>query len=81
MKIYYEPDGINNFHNSDGLHFIVSGQKLYDGEDEVYVISKGQANRAMRHFCGITDCRCPAGAVRQLNEDETLWGLPVKYCD
>jgi hypothetical protein len=81
MKITYSPTGINNFHNSNPINLVVSGEKTRDYSDrEVYRISKRQAQRAMNHFCGITDCRCPHGAVVGLDQDDHEFGLPIKYC-
>jgi hypothetical protein len=83
MKVTYEPIGVNNFHNSSSIDLIVSGEKTngicYDGQ--VYRISKGQSKRIEDHFCGVTDCRCPHGAVDQLNEAGTEFGIPVKWCE
>lgn len=77
MKIFYEPTGIKDFHNQGGLSFRVSGETSGDN----YIISRGQARRAQKHFCGMSDCRCPAGAVQQLTEDGSEWGLPIIFCE
>jgi len=79
MNVTYEPAGINNFHNSPAINLRESGEKSeFDGP--VYRISKRQAVRVENHFCGITDCHCAHGAVQQLNEDGTEFGIPAKYC-
>ena len=80
--IVIDPAKINNFHGSDPITVRVKGDKHpYPsdfGADRVYYISKRQARRVTSHFCGITDCRCPAGGVVvQLNPEGTEWGLMV----
>ena len=80
MKITYEPIGINNFHDSPNINLIVSGETATGFDDPVYLISKAQARRIEKHFCGITDCRCPAGAAIQLDESGTEFGIRVKWC-
>ena len=82
MKITIDPDGINNFHNCAPINVIVNGDEYkYPGDfnaDHVYYISKYQARRIERHFCGITDCHCPAGGVVvQMNAEGTEWGLRI----
>lgn len=81
MKISYKPTGVTNFHNSDAIRLVISGRKIYgSGDREVYHISRRQARRVEKHFCGISGCRCPAGGVEQLNQGGTAWGLPVRWC-
>ncbi len=83
MKITYCPtEPINNFHHSRPLDLIITGETT-EGiccSGDVYRISTSQAAKIRKHFCGITDCRCAAGATDQLNEDGTEWGIPVRYC-
>lgn len=62
-KITIEPKGINNFHNAPALTVRVSGVEVQGFGERIYRISKRQARRIERHFCGISDCRCPAGGV------------------
>ena len=81
MKITYQPTGINNFHNSKALNLVISGEKAEGNSGTVYIISKGQARKIENHFCGITDCHCPHGAVEQMDPDGAEWGLRVGYCD
>lgn len=82
MKTSYAPTGINNFHNSAAINLNISGEKTngtcYDGP--VYRISASQAKKIQAHFCGVTDCRCAHGAVDQLNESGTEWGIRVDWC-
>jgi hypothetical protein len=80
MKITYQPTGINNFHNSDPINLVISGEKTEGHSGPVYRISKGQARKIENHFCGITDCRCPHGALEQLNGNESEYGIRVGYC-
>ena len=78
MKLTYKPTGINNFHTAPAITLIVSGETA-DFNGPVYRINTRQAKRIQNHFCGITDCRCPHGAVIQLNEAGTEYGLPIAY--
>lgn len=61
MKISYCPTGINNFHNRNAINLIIKNYNEIDGE--MLEITKYQAWRIGAHFCGVTDCRCPAGAI------------------
>lgn len=83
MKTNYCPTGINNFHNSAPISLIVSGDKAtgITCDGDVYRISTGQAKRIEKHFCGVAGCRCAAGAVQQLNEAGTEWGIRVDWCE
>jgi hypothetical protein len=85
-NIIIDPDGINNFHNCAPITVRVNGETMkYPGDfgaDVVYYISKRQARRIEKHFCGITDCQCPAGGVVvQINAEGTEWGLRVMEGD
>ena len=79
MKITYQPTGINNFHGSQPIVLVVSGEKTEGHSGSVYRISKGQARKIENHFCGITGCGCAHGSVEQLNEEATEYGIPVRY--
>lgn len=80
MSITYQPTGVNNFHNSKPLNLLISGEKTEGQNCPVYRISKSQARKIENHFCGIADCRCPHGAVEQLNESGTEYGIRPEYC-
>jgi hypothetical protein len=76
MRITINPRGINNFHNSAPLAVRITGETVYAGEDVVYRISKRQAAKIEKHFCGITDCRCPrGGVVVELDQEGETFGL------
>lgn len=79
MKITYQPTGINNFHGSQPIVLVVSGEKTEGYSGSVYRISNRQARKIENHFCGITGCGCAHGAVEQLNEEATEYGIPVRY--
>jgi hypothetical protein len=79
MKISYQPQDINNFHNVGPLNLVVGGRTIDWSGRETYLISPRQARKINKHFCGITDCRCSGGATYELNEDRTGYGIPVKY--
>jgi len=81
MKITYSPTGINNFHNSSDINLIISGEITEGHSGPVYRISRGQAMKITKHFCGVIDCRCPHGAAEQLDPDGTEYGIRVGYCD
>jgi hypothetical protein len=78
MKIKYQPSGINNFHNSASINLRISG--AVDGNTGLYKISARQAAKLANHFCGITDCRCPGGAVQQLDPDGLSYGINPRAC-
>jgi hypothetical protein len=78
-KITYAPTGINNFHNSRPLVLVISGREVEGDTGMLFTISKGQAKKIERHFCGVIDCRCPAGAAIQLNEVGTLFGIRSEW--
>jgi hypothetical protein len=58
MNFKLSPHGVNNFHNCAPLYVRVRG-KTPDG----YPVSARVAKRIEKHFCGVADCRCPAGGV------------------
>lgn len=64
IKIEYNPTGINNFHNCDPIKLIIDIDNI-DNIDEEIEISKNQKDRINRHFCGVKECHCPAGAVTE----------------
>ena len=68
MKLTINPNGINDFHNRGPINIQVLAheKEIEAGQwDQVtsYTISKYQARRIENHFCGISDCKCPAGGV------------------
>jgi hypothetical protein len=77
MKITYTPQGVNNFHNCAPIRLIVSGPSA-EGNHE---INRRQNQRLERHFCGVVDCHCPAGASRQVDEAGTRFTLRAEWCD
>lgn len=79
MKINYEPTGINNFHNSPPICLVISGNIDNSMGYPLYTISKGRAKKLADHFCGIKDCRCPGGAVVELDQDGTVFGIRTDY--
>lgn len=81
MTISYQPTGINNFHNSSAIRVRIAASPLIDPmcNGDVYEISRRQAMKIRAHFCGNTECRCPHGAVRDLDEAGTRFGLPVRF--
>jgi len=76
-KILYRPNGINNFHNSRVIGVLVSGVPVKTYAGELYPLSDRQSKRVKKHFCGISECRCPAGAL--IEYEEGKYGLPVEY--
>lgn len=80
MNVNYELTGINNFHNADAISLRITGKKEQGFDGEVYIISKGQARRLEKHFCGVTGCGCAKGAIEELNAEGTAFGIPVRFC-
>jgi hypothetical protein len=80
-KITYNPRGINNFHNADPIRILVSTIVDPDTPAPLYLITRRQAERIARHFCGVKECRCPAGGVQQMDPDGTEYAIPVKWCE
>ena len=66
MKVKtYEISGINNFHNRGPITVRLSNTMIIRGytDRDYHPISRRQATRIQNHFCGISDCRCPAGGI------------------
>ena len=68
MKLTINPSGINDFHNRGPINIVVSGHDnvIENGSwDQItaYTVSRYQAQKIEKHFCGISDCKCPAGGV------------------
>lgn len=78
MLVKYKPTGINNFHNRPALSLRVS-EKTNETGESLYLVSVRTAAKIERHFCGVTDCGCPQGAVIQLNEMGTRYGIIPAY--
>ena len=79
MKISYEPKF--NFHNQSAITLIITGKRPgWNADGDVYYVSKRQAKRIEKHFCGMKECGCPKGEVQQLDQDGTEWGIPVHNC-
>ena len=77
--IKINPTGINNFHNSGPLAVRVTGQMALGMGEDLYVISRQQALRIKKHFCGVTGCRCPAGGVVvETSSDGNKFGLRIR---
>lgn len=74
----YRPTGINNFHNSPAIT-VRLGEIKETHEGPLYPITENQSRRIKRHFCGITDCRCPAGGV--VEYEEGRHGLDPKWVE
>ena len=77
MKIYYRPTGINNFHNSAKLSLVVGPAIETHIDGKLYPLSLRQAKKVWKHFCGISDCHCPHGAVVEYEQGK--YGLPVCF--
>lgn len=77
--ITIEMSGRLNFHNSSPLKIIVDTEKTVQGEDGglLYAISKSQARRIDRHFCGISECICGSGPVVEYNQGQ--FGISTKF--
>lgn len=77
-KVSYEPKF--NFHNSSPINIVIDDEDTYEWSysGKVYCISKAQARRIEKHFCGMSDCGCPKGDVTGLNQEGTEFGVPVK---
>lgn len=80
MKITYQPTGINNFHNSNPINLVISGEKPRGIAGLFTASATGRRSKSKKHFCGVADCRCAHGAVEQLNEGGTEYGIRLGYC-
>jgi len=68
MKLTINPSGIDDFHNRGPINIKVSehNEVIEAGQWNqitAFTISKYQAKRIENHFCGMLDCKCPAGGV------------------
>ena len=78
MKITYEPG--NNFHNFPAIALRVTGEMTWvDGD--AFEISKNQAKRIEKHFCGISGCTCAKGHVIPLDAEGTRFAIAKKWCE
>lgn len=77
MKINYKPVGINNFHNSAPLKLYINSESTISDCGWVLPITKYQAVKIRKHFCGISGCGCPQGAVIETGENQ--FGIRVEY--
>jgi len=68
-----------NFHNSAPLSMRPLSAGYSDGIP-AYFFTRRQADKIMRHFCGITDCRCGGGQLRQEDEAGTRWSILASNC-
>lgn len=52
--------------------------------EEVYKISVSQMRRVREHFCGVKECRCPAGGVLESDWDRygkaIAWEIRSSWC-
>lgn len=76
MQITYHPKW--NFHNAQPINLRVSRIEEDHGHRKAY-ISKAQARRLAKHFCGITDCRCNSGGLIPENEEGTEFSIELPY--
>lgn len=84
MKIHYRPQDINNFHNQVGVPVNVKKDRYREdllGNGPGFIISRPVAMRLRSHFCGVKDCKCPAGGILQLNEAGTEFGLLLAHAE
>lgn len=79
MRVDYDPQGINNFHNQPAIRLRITGETDYQDGRKLYVISKGQNRKIEKHFCGITDCRCPQGGTIEIAPD--VFAIRVDWCE
>ena len=78
MKLTINPSGINDFHNRGPINIHVSehDEEIETGQWNqitAYTISKYQAKRIENHFCGMSDCECPAGGVVSGIDGDQYW--------
>jgi len=61
----------NNFHNAGPINLIIDPFNIvrWNG-DKLYLLSKAQASRIEKHFCGISDCCCGSGPMIVVDRDE-----------
>lgn len=75
MQIEYAPKF--NFHNQPSLIVRSPIFREEDGFLRLY-LSKWQADRLRKHFCGVSECRCNSAGLEQDNEDGTRFSITVK---
>lgn len=78
MKITIRMDsGRNNFHGAGDIKILVDPEDVIQGQDgkPLYKLTKVQAKKIEKHFCGISDCRCGSGPVIEYDQD--CFGLPA----
>ncbi len=81
IMVLYKPDKINNSHDRDELKLYPSKEVFIWNDQPICLLSKYQAKRLEKHFCGINGCQCTSGAAIQLDEEGNLWGIRVDWCE
>jgi hypothetical protein len=83
--IRYKPEGINDFHNryyhGGNIRLRITGTEVNDGNAWLYAITRNQFKRIKRFYCGVFDCKCPAGGVTQIDEEGTVFGIKKEWCE
>ena len=77
MNYIYDPSW--NFHNAKPITVRVGKPVAGMMGRPVYLISKSQARRIEKHFCGITDCRCNSGGIGEENAEGTVFSIPAPH--
>lgn len=74
MQIVYDPGW--NFHNAAPLRVRVA--KTIKSDDGVRgLLSRRQAKRISKHFCGVSGCLCYSGGLRSENEYDTEFSIAL----
>lgn len=74
MQVEYTPKF--NFHNRSSVILRSASTKIEHSITRVY-ITKRQANRLEKHFCGVAGCRCNSAGIVQENEAGTEFSIAI----
>ena len=75
MQVEYAPGF--NFHNQKPITVRSRRIKSEHGSVRLY-LSKSQAARLAKHFCGVTDCTCNSAGIVEETEDGTLFSINIR---
>lgn len=65
MKTYkYDPKF--NFHNQPPIRLKIDLSQAVNEPETLIVLSKSQAKRIRKHFCGVTGCQCNGGQTYEI---------------
>ena len=81
VLVIYKPDKTTNFHDREEIKLYVRAEVFFYKALPICLLSKNQAKRIEKHFCGIKECQCKSGIAIQLDDEGIIWGIRVESCE